>query len=147
MTTTKAPAPIKLSDNFTSAEVACPCCGIYHVDMRLINALEELRAKVNKPLKILSGYRCVNHNKKVGGAQASEHVLGTAADVALPKGMSLKAFFQAAEAVPAFASGGIGVYPDEAFLHVDIRAKKARWSRVNGKYLAVEVAFNKSLIV
>lgn len=136
-------APVRLSQNFTSDEFKCPCCSVFHIDMRLINALEELRTKLKKPLKILSGYRCAKHNAEVGGAQASEHTTGLAADVALPKGVSLKDFYSAADGIAAFSNGGIGAYPSERFLHLDVRSKRARWSRIDGKYVAIEQAFKK----
>jgi len=40
--------------------------------------------------------------------------------------------------VEAFHQGGIGVYPDEVFIHVDVRGKKDRWVRVDGRYVGVE---------
>lgn len=46
--------------------------------------LEPLRAFVGKPIIISSGYRCNALNVKVGGAYASQHTLGEAADIQLP---------------------------------------------------------------
>ena len=46
--------------------------------------LEPLRAFVGKPIIINSGYRCNQLNVKVGGAYASQHTLGEAADIRLP---------------------------------------------------------------
>lgn len=130
-------APIKLSNHFSSDEFACTCCGVFHIDMRLIKALEELRAIVKKPLCILSGYRCEKHNKAIGGAQASEHVKGLAADVAIPAGHTLKLFYERIEQVAAFKNGGVGLYPKERFAHVDVRGKRARWGRLDGKYVSI----------
>ena len=56
--------------------------------------LEPLRAFVNsstppqvgeRPLVISSGYRCPQLNLRVGGAYASQHTLGEAADIHLPR--------------------------------------------------------------
>ncbi len=46
-----------------------------------LNLLEPLRIKLNKPINILSGYRCVALNKAVGGVGNSKHLLGCAADI------------------------------------------------------------------
>ena len=46
--------------------------------------LEPLRSFVGKPIIISSGYRCNPLNVKVGGAYASQHTLGEAADIQLP---------------------------------------------------------------
>lgn len=129
-----------LSAHFSREELACPHCGACNVHASLLLALEELRAKTG-PLTILSGYRCPEHNKAVGGAQASEHTLGMAADVACPSALTLPEFYAKAEQVPAL--NGIGVYPagkgqNQNFLHVDVRQKRARWARVNGHYVGVE---------
>lgn len=46
--------------------------------------LEPLRSFVGGPIIITSGYRCNQLNVKVGGAYASQHTLGEAADIRLP---------------------------------------------------------------
>lgn len=46
--------------------------------------LEPLRSYVGQPIIITSGYRCNQLNIKVGGAYASQHTLGEAADIQLP---------------------------------------------------------------
>ncbi len=46
--------------------------------------LEPLRHFVGQPIVITSGYRCSQLNVKVGGAYASQHTLGEAADLRLP---------------------------------------------------------------
>lgn len=47
--------------------------------------LEPLRAFAGQPITISSGYRCNALNIKAGGVYASQHTLGEAADIALPK--------------------------------------------------------------
>lgn len=42
--------------------------------------LQPIRDKVEKPVEINSGYRCLELNKKVGGVPTSQHVLGCACD-------------------------------------------------------------------
>jgi len=45
------------------------------------NILEPIRQRFNKPVKVLSGFRCQELNKAVGGSYTSQHLLGEAADI------------------------------------------------------------------
>lgn len=47
--------------------------------------LEPVRAILNRPLIITSGYRCPALNKEIGGSTTSQHLNGTAADFVLGK--------------------------------------------------------------
>ena len=119
-----------ISPHFDRSEFACKCgCGFDAVSPKLIDALEQLRVLVKKPMVINSGCRCVEHNKAVGGEPESKHLSGQAADVKI-KGISpLKLFLLAAE-VPAFKQGGRGVY--ETFTHLDVGTGNKRpgiWDR------------------
>lgn len=55
------------------------------------NILEPLRAKVG-PIRVSSGYRAPEVNKRVGGAATSQHCFGQAADITVP-GMSVPDLF------------------------------------------------------
>lgn len=119
-----------LSKDFSRAEFACKgngCCGgSAPVHPALIAGLQELREKVGAALIVSSGFRCVTHNAKVGGAPESQHTLGMAADVLCPAGWSSERLANAAEMVDVFRLGGIGIYPGR--IHVDVRANgPARW--------------------
>jgi len=135
---------VKLSKNFDSTEFACPHCKAEHIEPALVTALQQLRDKVGHPISILSGYRCVQHNKDEGGAKDSQHIVGKAADVTCPA-IPLSDLYDWATTIPDFMDGGIGVYPKERFIHVDVRNKPARWGKVNGKYVAIQVAL-KALV-
>ena len=120
----------QLSPNFSRNEFRCKggddCCGgAAPVDSRLILALQELRELVNAPIRILSGFRCVKYNKGCGGAQQSQHCLGTAADIRV-EGVSTERLATIASTVPYFGDGGIGTY-DRGWVHVDVRQSRARW--------------------
>jgi uncharacterized protein YcbK (DUF882 family) len=128
-----------LSEHFSTTEFSCIHCGLCHVEPLLIKALEELRILVGLPIKVLCGCRCVTHNSEIGGAKDSMHICGKAADIRI--NLPLKEFFDLCERVPAFKNGGIGIYPDEGFIHVDIREGKARWARVKGKYVSLDAGF------
>ena len=43
--------------------------------------LDPAREKLGKPIMVNSGFRCVVHNRKVGGASSSQHMRGEAADM------------------------------------------------------------------
>jgi uncharacterized protein YcbK (DUF882 family) len=67
-------------------------------------------------LVLLSGYRAPRLNSRVpGAARYSLHMLGWAADIRVPR--------RSARKVAAFArklgAGGVGYYPDAAFVHLD----------------------------
>lgn len=114
---------MKLSPHFDSKEFACKCgCGFDKPDPELIEKLEKLRAVCNTPLVINSGCRCKKHNAKVGGKPSSQHLLGKAADVRLPKGMDANVLAKYAEDI---GFNGIGKY--DTFVHVDVRQKKSYW--------------------
>lgn len=114
----------RLSEHFTVDEFKCHCCGRCEVDPRLIEALEELRTKLGKPIIITSGYRCREHNTQIHGASQSQHCLGKAADIKV-KDMSPSQIKEVAETIELFRKGGIGLY--QTWLHLDIRPYCARW--------------------
>jgi uncharacterized protein YcbK (DUF882 family) len=70
-----------LSLNFSRSEFVCSHCGrrVGPV-VALVDVLQRLRTEIGAPLVIVSGYRCVEHNRKVGGTRTSEHLRGRAAD-------------------------------------------------------------------
>lgn len=45
------------------------------------NVLDPLREALGMPIKVNSGYRCEELNKKVGGSKTSQHKTGCAADI------------------------------------------------------------------
>ena len=45
------------------------------------NVFEPLRIYLNTPIKISSGFRCVQLNKMIGGAKSSQHTKGEAMDI------------------------------------------------------------------
>lgn len=119
-----------LTPNFSLRELSCRCgCttpeGVTQNLRELARHLEALRAILGRPVTILSGYRCPEHNRKVDGAPMSQHTMGLAADV-MVKGMTPGQIKRAAERVPRFNAGGIGLY--RTWVHVDIRGTHARWN-------------------
>jgi len=132
---------MKLSKHFSEREFRCPLSGESRVSESLVTALEELRALIGLPITVLSGYRCPRYNQFIGGAQSSEHVRGQAADITV-SGLPLKQLYEAALKVTAFYNGGIGIYPKENMLHVDVRGRTARWGRLAGQYVSLSAALD-----
>ena len=58
--------------------------------MLCVLILEPLRAAINKPIRINSGYRCKELNKAVGGVPESHHLQGLAADINFSSEADLK---------------------------------------------------------
>ena len=73
--------------HFSPQELACKCgrhCrGEYFHDEDFLDNLEALRAEVMQPLQITSARRCKAHNRAVGGASRSQHLLRIAVDISL----------------------------------------------------------------
>ena len=63
---------------------SCPSQYIPVLQQLCKTILEPLRAFAGEPIIISSGYRCNQLNVKVGGAYASQHTLGEAADIVPP---------------------------------------------------------------
>ena len=70
-----------ISEHFNRSEFECKCgCGLDTVDVTVLDILEVVRAKYNKPIHIHCGCRCKKHNKEVGGVDGSQHTFCRAAD-------------------------------------------------------------------
>jgi zinc D-Ala-D-Ala carboxypeptidase len=114
--------------DFWPAEIGgkthAPCDRTLRVDHAALDALQALRTALGVPMVIFSGYRSPGYNARVGGARASQHLLGRAFDVSLA-GHDRAALVAAAR---AHGFGGIGHY--RTFLHLDTRAgAPAEWDR------------------
>ncbi len=111
---------------------------VYHTLTALCQeVLEPLRSEFG-PLTITSGYRSVTHNAAVGGAPGSKHIYGMAADIAADDDMQIR-LATAASKLPH--TGGIGIYPGQGLVHIDIRPRRpdgtiTTWERVNGQYIS-----------
>jgi uncharacterized protein YcbK (DUF882 family) len=115
--------------HFKRSEFACKCgkyCNGFPVepDEKLVALLEKIREHFGKPVRVNSGIRCSQHNKNCGGAKSSQHLYGTAADIAV-EGVAPAKVADYAETL-LVGTGGIGRYG--TFTHVDVRPNKSRWN-------------------
>lgn len=81
---------------------------------RLAHGLEVLRSKLNRALRVTSGYRCPALNKAVGGATASKHMQGCAADIAAT---DVDRLLAAAKGIPQLTK--LIPYRDRNFVHIE----------------------------
>lgn len=115
----------KVSANFTVKEFACSDgTDTIFISPELVNVLQKIRTHFGKPVYINSAYRTEVHNKKIGGAQYSQHKYGTAADIHI-NGVTQKELASYVETIMP-NTGGIGIYKN--FVHVDVRNVKSRWN-------------------
>lgn len=116
-----------LSKHFSKAEFQCRCgCGFGlkdgDINPLLIERLELIRAHFGTPIHINSGCRCARHNKAVGGAEHSQHLLGNAADIICRDVSPLIVYNYINDTFP---TGGTGLY--RLFTHTDVRKDKRFW--------------------
>lgn len=119
----------KLSENFKVSEFSCHgngCCSTVKIDEKLVEYLQKIREHFDKPITVSSGYRCEKHNKRIGGATASRHMKGMAADIVV-KDVPPAEVAKYAESIGV---KGIGLYEtnkDGHFVHIDTRTEKYFW--------------------
>jgi uncharacterized protein YcbK (DUF882 family) len=111
---------VRLSAHFTAAELACKCCGYLFVSdavKRLLDSLEILRSQIGGPIQIVSGCRCLKHNREIGGAPNSRHLYGDAADLYVA-GVSPQELRQIVKSIcPQIKGIGVGA----SKFHIDAR--------------------------
>ncbi|MDP1614195.1 MAG: D-Ala-D-Ala carboxypeptidase family metallohydrolase [Methylococcales bacterium] len=103
---------------FKLSEFECPCCKKNKINKELLGMLDEARELAGIPFKISSGYRCVKHNKAVGGVPNSSHLVGKAVDIK-GTGQKQKMIIQALR-----NSGFLRLGIARTFVHADIDHSK-----------------------
>ena len=71
----------RLSPNFTVNELRSKGDRSCWIHRDTLVALERLRSHVGRPLAVVSGWRDVAHNQRVGGARTSQHTFGAAPEL------------------------------------------------------------------
>ena len=112
---------VQLTKNFNLSEFESDN-NVVKVSTELVLGLQIMRNLIGRPIKVINGYRTPEHNKRVGGADNSQHLHGRAADITV-EGMSGKELAKFAE-VAGFNAIGIA----KTAIHVDDRPERVRWN-------------------
>jgi|TARA_R110002033_G_scaffold124274_2_gene166374 zinc D-Ala-D-Ala carboxypeptidase len=87
----------------------------------ILHMLDVVRKKYGKPIKINSGYRTVDRNKKIGGVKNSSHLKGLAVDISCKES---KDRFILLNLLIEVGFRRIGIA--KSFIHVDIDKNKSQ---------------------
>lgn len=74
----------QISAHFKACEFQCKCSGKHDfpLDTALVEKLEKLHIALNcSAINVSSGFRCIAHDKAVGGSGTGQHIHGKAADI------------------------------------------------------------------
>lgn len=110
-----------LSRNFKQSELVCPCCGMCKMNPIFVDRLQVLRDLYGKPITIVSGYRCPQHNRKVRGSPKSDHLRGEAVDIRVYDKNSSE-LYRLRELSFKLEFNGIGIGKNH--FHIGIRSNK-----------------------
>jgi uncharacterized protein YcbK (DUF882 family) len=119
----------QLSPHFNSSEFECSCdnCDVQLIDEELISKLEKVRELYGRSIRVNSGYRCADHNAKIGGKIRSSHMSGLAADIS-PTLLTLDDLDLLYEiCYDIFDNIGDGRH--KKFIHIDTRSPKVDGKR------------------
>ena len=104
---------------FKLEEFKCPCgrkeCDAPAMDMTTLLKLDGLRLELGESMQVTSGARCSFWNKRVGGADQSQHLLGRAVDISCPDGVYMRRLLLLA------MKHGFSVGVKKHLIHLDTR--------------------------
>lgn len=136
----------KLSPNFTVGELVFSgnqFADKARISPALVAALQKIRDRVGRPVRITSGYRSWQRNVAVYSQARppkkptlSRHCSGQAADITVA-GMS---GLDIAKAAVDVLGDGIGVGIGAGFAHIDVRGKWTAWTYISGSAGAAALA-------
>lgn len=87
-----------------------------NMDFEFLVRLDGLRGLMGIPFKINSGFRTLEHNRKIGGATGSPHRKGMAADIST-RGWTEQNRWRILEYAKEMGFTGIGISP--TYIHLD----------------------------
>ncbi len=129
-----------LTRNFSRSEFDCHSGEQYPSDRQerlflLAFSLQRIRDHicevtcVERPVTVISAYRDLEYNRKIGSNDTSRHVYGNAADIRV-EGMTPSEVYEIVEDMIGgglIPQGGLGLYRKSNFVHYDTRGFEARW--------------------
>jgi peptidoglycan hydrolase-like protein with peptidoglycan-binding domain len=95
------------------------------IDTSLQSIIDAIASEYGKPFTVVSGFRDPEHNRKVGGASKSQHLLHNAVDISIPNA-SKEDTLRFVSIASKNGIGGIGVYRAGS-VHIDVRSGKMAW--------------------
>ena len=110
-----------ITQNFTTDEMACTCCGKADMDEEFMKTLQSIRDEMQRPLKVTSGYRCEKHNERVSSTgKSGPHTYAKAADILISGADAMRLFAVAQK----HGVSGVGMSQkgthSKRFVHLDI---------------------------
>lgn len=120
------------AEHFSPHEFASKGNGKVHVSRRMIDALDQVREAVGHPLRITSGYRDPQQNRRVGGARQSRHMVGDAVDIDITGLSDTQRYFLMWHLL-AQGFTSFGSY-EKSFIHADMRPLARVWHHGAGTY-------------
>ena len=109
----------QLTDHFSKKEFDCQCgCGTGEISMELVQKLEQARLDYGRGMRINSGIRCLEHNRKIGSKDTSSHIKCVAADV------SCTTMSERLELLTILLKYFTRVGINKKFIHVDVDSDK-----------------------
>ena len=73
----------KITKNFTTDEMKCPCCDACEMDKDFMDALQNVRTICGFGFRVNSAYRCEEYNNKVSNNTRGQHATGQAVDISM----------------------------------------------------------------
>lgn len=99
---------------FKPYELASNGNGMLLINKQSMDALQRFRDLVGVPVIINSAYRDHAYNKKIGGAPASQHLLGRAFDIRITPQLTREKIH-----IHAKSAGFTGIGDYNSFVHID----------------------------
>ena len=121
----------QLSPHFNAKEFRCKCGKEHELSIadELITKLEKLYEALDcSKIIVTSGYRCVTHDKNVGGSGTGQHTLGNAADICCygQDGQPISSKTVCCKAQDIGFTGIANITAAYIYTHVDVRTGK-KW--------------------
>jgi len=106
---------------FKMEEFSCRCSyaeceeSNQFMDERFLELIFKVRAQLDFPFYVTSGFRCVKHNRDVGGAKNSYHTKGLAVDIAMYND------YDRYELLEQLMAHGLSAIIYKSFVHIELR--------------------------
>jgi hypothetical protein len=115
---------IEIADHLTFREIKCHCgCGVGLAHADLLSAWEALRSELERPIRIVSAFRCEDYNARIGGSKTSNHMTGKAFDVVI----EMEDVYSDEMFMIYLKAGFGGIGRGNGILHLDVRVDPAFW--------------------